>query len=37
MWKDAMSDHAATMRLQFTPEMSAFLNDVARLESEARA
>jgi DNA-binding transcriptional MerR regulator len=37
MWKDAMSDPAATMRLPFKPDMFAFLNDVARLDPEAKA
>jgi hypothetical protein len=36
MWKDAMSDPAATMRLPFKPEMFAFLSDVARVEREGK-
>jgi len=37
MWKEAMSDPAATARMPFKPEMFAFLKEVARLEGEAKA
>jgi DNA-binding transcriptional MerR regulator len=37
MWKDAMSDPAATARMPFKPEMFAFLGEVGRLEREAQA
>jgi len=37
MWKDAMSDPAATARMPFKPEIFAFLNQVGRLEREAQA
>jgi len=37
MWKDAMSDPAATARIPFKPEMFAFLSEVARLEREGQA
>jgi len=37
MWKDALSDPAATARMPFKPEIFAFLGEVARLEREAQA
>jgi DNA-binding transcriptional MerR regulator len=37
VWKDAMSDPAATMRLPFKPDTFAFLREVARLERAAKA
>lgn len=37
MWKDALSDPAATARMPFKPELFAFLSEVARLERAAEA
>jgi DNA-binding transcriptional MerR regulator len=37
VWKDAMSDPAATARMPFKPEVFDFLKEVARLERESQA